>query len=63
MYLISVFLPGLSSLSLGLFGRKIGQQGAQIICTLLMFTSMFICVAIAYEVLLTSSSCYVYLSS
>ena len=63
MYLISVFLPGLSSLTTGLFGRKIGTSGASVVSTTLMFTCLFFCLILCYEVLLCQSPAHLFVIS
>lgn len=55
MYILSVFLPLLSSLTTGLFGRKIGHSGACVTSTILIFTSMFVSLILCYEVLFCQS--------
>jgi len=57
MYLTSVFLPLASSLTSGLFGRKIGTSGSHIISCTMIFTCLVLCLLIAYEVILCQSPC------
>ena len=59
MYLIIVFLPLISSIVSGLFGRKIGPKGASII-TVTFLTVTFFCSLLAfYEVSLLGSPVYI----
>jgi len=59
MYLTLVFLPLFGSVSAGLFGRKIGAQGACIITVSCLFLTC-ICSFIAfYEVALVGSPVYI----
>jgi len=60
MYLVSIILPGLSSLTSGLFARKIGTTGAAITSTILMFSCLFLCLIINYEVILCQSPTHLY---
>lgn len=61
MYLLLVFLPLLSSLSLLLFGRLIGRAGAAIIAIFFIAFSCFVSLFVFYEVSLHSTSCLVVL--
>lgn len=61
MYLISILLPGLSSLSTGLFGRKIGTSGAAMVSTILIFTCLIFSLMINYEVVLCQSPMHLFL--
>lgn len=57
MYLLPIFLPLLSFLSLILFGRYIGKIGAGYIAVSLVSLSSFISFFIFYEVVLSHSVC------
>lgn len=61
MYLLLVFLPFLSSLSLLLFGRFIGRAGAAVLSILSIFFSFFLALFIFYEVAVMSTSSFVVL--
>lgn len=63
MYLSILALPLLGSISSGLFGRKLGVTGAQIITCVCMLTSSFLSMVAFYEVALCGSPVSVYLSS
>ena len=58
MYLLIVILPLIGSCSAGLFGRKIGPNGACIITTSCLILSFFCSLLIFYEVALLD--CFVY---
>ena len=62
MYLLLVFLPLLSSLTAGLFGRYIGPKGASIITVSCLFTTFFISLIVFYEVGLIGCCTYVNLT-
>jgi NADH-ubiquinone oxidoreductase chain 5 len=63
MYLSILIFPLLGSLASGLFGRKIGNTGSQIItCTFLILSSILMTMAF-YEVCLSNSPVYIYLGS
>lgn len=59
MYLILIFLPLLSSLTSGMFGRYIGPKGASIITVSCLFTSFFISLFVFYEVGLVGCCTYI----
>lgn len=59
MYTISVLLPGLNSLTLGLFGRKLGKNGSSLISIILLFSSIILCFFECYEVILNQSLCQI----
>ena len=59
MYLTLIFLPLMGSLSAGLFGRKIGAQGACIITVGCLFLTCFLSFAAFYEVALLGSPVYI----
>lgn len=63
MYLSILALPLLGSISSGLFGRKLGVTGAQIITCVCMVISSFLSMVAFYEVALCGSPVSVYLSS
>lgn len=59
MYLLIIFLPLIGSITAGLFGKKIGIEGATKITTsCLAFTLFLSCIAF-YEVALNGSPCYI----
>ena len=63
MYLSILALPLLGAISAGFLGRKIGVTGAHIVtCTLLVMSALLSIVAF-YEVGLSGSPVYVYLTS
>lgn len=61
MYLLSILLPGFSSLTTGLFGRKIGISGANTVSVVLIFTTLGLSLILCYEVLLCQSPVHVYI--
>ena len=61
MYLLLIFLPLLSSLLLLSFGRFLGTLGASIASIFVIVFSFFISVFVFFEVVLSSSSCFVLL--
>jgi len=50
MYLLLIFLPLLSSITAGLFGRYIGPKGASLLTVSCLFITFFISVIVFYEV-------------
>lgn len=56
MYLLLIFFPFLSSLSLLLFGRFIGRAGAAILSIFSIFFSFLLALFTFYEVALMSTS-------
>ena len=61
MYLLLVFIPFLSSLSLLTFGRLLGRSGASLISLISIFFSFLLSIFIFYEVSLLSTSTIVIL--
>jgi len=61
MYLLLIFLPFLSSISLLVFGRFIGRTGASIFSIFSIIFSFFVALFIFYEVALMSTSTVVVL--
>jgi len=59
MYLLIVFLPLLSFLSAGLFGRNLGPKGSSIITTCCLITCFFLSVFAFYEVALVGCCVYI----
>lgn len=63
MYLSILALPLLGSITSGLFGRKLGVTGAQIIACVCMLTSSLLSMVAFYEVALCGSPVSIHLSS
>lgn len=61
MYLLLIFLPLLSAVSLLLFGRFIGRAGAAVISIGSIFFSFFVALFLFYEVLLCRTTAFVVL--
>jgi NADH-ubiquinone oxidoreductase chain 5 len=59
MYLILIFLPLLSSLTVGLFGRKLGTEGSSLISVNCLLFTFLISLFCFYEVGLSSSVVYI----
>lgn len=59
MYLLLIFLPLLSSLTAGLFGRYIGPKGSSILTVSCLFITFIISVFVFYEVSLCGSCTYI----
>ena len=59
MYLILVFLPLISSVLAGLFGRYLGPKGASIITVLLLISTFLSSIFIFYEVALIGCPVYI----
>lgn len=59
MYILVVFLPLLSAIIAGLFGRKIGIQGAKRLTTIIIFITCAIAWIIFYEVAINHANTYV----
>ena len=59
MYVIVLFLPLLSAIISGLFGRKVGTKGAGIITSSCIVISAIISCCIFYETTLNSSTTYI----
>ena len=57
MYLLIIFLPLLSSVALGLFGRFLGKKGSTYIALLSMATALCLSLFIYYEVVLCQAIC------
>lgn len=62
MYLLVIFLPLLSSITAGLFGRYIGPKGASLITVSCLFTTFGISLLIFYEVGLIGCCTYINLT-
>jgi NADH-ubiquinone oxidoreductase chain 5 len=59
MYLLIILLPLIGTIMAGLFGGKIGVEGAkQITITCISLTFLLSCLAF-YEVALSGSPCYI----
>jgi len=58
MYLNLIFLPLLSSLTVGLFGRKLGTQGSSLISVNCLLFTFLISLFCFYEVGLSNSVVY-----
>ena len=63
MYLIIIFLPLVSSLISGMFGRKIGPKGASIITVICLIITFFCSFFAFYEVALIGSPVYIKLTT
>ena len=63
MYLIIIFLPLVSSLISGMFGRKIGPKGASIITVICLIITFFCSFFAFYEVALIGSPAYIKLTT
>ena len=59
MYMLVLFLPLLSAIISGLFGRKIGTKGAGILTSSCIIISLIVSCCIFYETVLNSSSTYI----
>ena len=59
MYLLVIFIPLLSALISGLFGRKIGEKGAGLITTISIMITCVLSYTILYEVGLNGSPTYI----
>ena len=59
MYMLVLFLPLLSAIISGLFGRKIGTRGAGILTSSSIIISLIVSCCIFYETVLNSSSTYI----
>ena len=62
MYLLLIFLPLLSSITAGLFGRYIGPKGASLLTVFCLFITFFISVIVFYEVGLIGCCTYIKLA-
>lgn len=59
MYILVLFLPLLSAIISGLFGRKIGTKGAGILTSSCIVISTIVSCCIFYETVLNSSAAYI----
>ena len=59
MYILVLFLPLLSAIISGLFGRKIGTKGAGILTSTCISTCVIVSCCIFYETVLNSSPTYI----
>lgn len=59
MYILVLFLPLLSAIISGLFGRKIGTKGAGILTSSCIVISALVSCCIFYETVLNNSAAYV----
>ena len=59
MYILVLFLPVLSAIISGLFGRKIGTKGAGILTSTCISICVIISCCIFYETVLNSSPTYI----
>nr|YP_008592466.1 NADH dehydrogenase subunit 5 [Hymeniacidon sinapium]AGP05004.1 NADH dehydrogenase subunit 5 [Hymeniacidon sinapium] len=59
MYILVLFLPLLSAIISGLFGRKIGTKGAGVLTSSCIVISALVSCCIFYETVLNSSAAYV----
>ena len=59
MYLLLVFLPLFSSITAGLFGRKIGPKGSSFLTVLCLLITCLISCFLFIEVALNNSSVYI----
>ena len=59
MYILVLFLPLLSAIISGLFGRKVGTKGAGIITSSCIAISAIISCCMFYETTLNTSSTYI----
>jgi NADH-ubiquinone oxidoreductase chain 5 len=63
MYLSILLLPLLGSISAGLFGRKLGSTGSQIVTILCLVGASILASIAFYEVAICSSPISIYLTS
>lgn len=59
MYILVLFMPLLSAIISGLFGRKIGTKGAGILTSTCISISLIVSCYIFYETVLNSSPTYI----
>lgn len=59
MYILVLFMPLLSAIVSGLFGRKIGVKGAGILTSSCIAISLIVSCCIFYEIVLNSSVTYI----
>lgn len=63
MYLNLVFLPLISSITAGLFGRKLGSKGSALISVICLFITFLLSLFLFYEVALIGSPVYIKLTT
>jgi len=63
MYLLIILLPLIGTIIAGLFGSKIGVEGAKQITISCIFTTFLLSCFAFYEVALSGSPCYIELFS
>jgi NADH:ubiquinone oxidoreductase subunit 5 (subunit L)/multisubunit Na+/H+ antiporter MnhA subunit len=61
MYILVLFIPLISSITAGLFGRKVGEKGAGIFTSSCIVTTFFLSCFILYEVAFNASPTYLHL--
>lgn len=59
MYILVLFMPILSAIVSGLFGRKIGMKGAGVLTSSCIVISFIVSCCIFYETVLNSSVTYI----
>lgn len=59
MYLILIFLPLISSITAGLFGRYLGPKGSSIVTVISLITTFFVSTFIFYEVAIIGCPVYI----
>jgi len=59
MYLILIFLPLISSVTAGMFGRKIGPKGSSFVTVICLFLTFLISLFVFYEVSLIGCPTYI----
>ncbi len=59
MYVLVLFLPLISAIISGLFGRKIGTKGAGVFTSSCLVISTLVSCCIFYETVLNGSAAYV----
>ena len=59
MYLLFVFLPLMSSICAGLFGRALGTNGAKLVTVLSILFTFFLSLLLIFEVLFMGSVTYI----
>lgn len=59
MYLLVLFVPLLSAIVSGLFGRKVGGRGAGILASVCIVASAMVSCGIFYETVLNMSTSYI----
>lgn len=59
MYILVLFMPLLSAIVSGLFGRQIGVKGACILTSSCIAISLIVSCCIFYETVLNSSGAYI----